>query len=109
MKKLFAVLSVAILFSCGSSAPSDGTVKNKSYEPGYYYEHTDYVCVSRDKNGNCTLNVPIRNRDWIEPRWKLYLEKCVTKDDGKGEKCQKGWLEVEEYIYNKYEPGQHYP
>jgi uncharacterized protein YceK len=92
------VLAVAVLVGAlalaGCSAISSGTITEKHHRDGYYY--TTQVCSAYDKNGACTVYVPIQN--WQPPAWWFDIRYQDTE----------GFVYVSEDAYERYEVGDFY-
>jgi hypothetical protein len=87
---------IFIVVSC-INTPSQGTVIGKRHYPAY--TTTSWQCMSRDKNGNCSLNLP--QSDYHPETWQLCLRNV--------EEDKEGCRAVDQVDYHKYEIGQWYP
>lgn len=94
MRRLLAgAVLLTLLGAC--SAPESGTVYQKKYSAAWSY--WDSTCMSYDKNGLCTLKMPIEHR--VPESWQL----CLRLRD------ESGCRDVDQITYHKYEVGQEYP
>lgn len=87
---LLALLAVLVLTGCGWKGT--GVVDGKNHQPGYF--QTSYQCMGFDKNGSCTLNMPIQT--WISDSWYV----SVKDDQGKDH-----WVGVNEDYYDTVKNG----
>jgi hypothetical protein len=79
-----------------SGAPDEGRVHDKRYTAEYWY--TTYQCYSYDKNGACTVNMPVQHHQGPTYCIDLY----TSKDDHE-------WKCMDENTYLSYEVGDWYP
>lgn len=95
-KKLIplAVAGMAVLALAGCG-PTSGTIHDKAHTAGYY--STYYQCYAYNKDGACTMNIPVQQ--YNEPTWSFDL--YASDDDH-------GWHGVSEETYNRYEVGDYY-
>lgn len=94
--KIIAVVSAALLLSACDNAKS-GNVESKQHHP--QYTTYDMMCAAYDKNGFCTVNIPIPRE--VPECWELnYYNK---EDDEYGHAC------VDQKSYELYTIGMHYP
>lgn len=90
---LLIVAALVVLSSC--SAPEHGLVIDKKYSAEWSY--WDSQCMSYDKQGLCSLKMPILHT--VPEAWYLCLR------DGQDEGCR----QVDQIDWHKYERGQQYP
>lgn len=93
MKRLICVVLIAVA-ACGSNWHGDGRVASRSFDPDSTY--VTMVCYGYDKNGVCTLYMPITNH--TGDHWYLH----VTDADGKTHA-----MEVSEDVYDHCGEGRH--
>jgi len=97
---VIALVSLAFVALVGCDSPPDqGYVVRKPYSAPFSYWTS--VCMSQDKNGWCTMAVPVQNHE--PAHWKLCL-----RDEQNG-KVREGCMEVDRETYGHYAVGQHYP
>jgi hypothetical protein len=92
-----ALTALALLAGC-SDPPESGYIYQKQYSAPY--DWVQMVCAGYDKNGLCTMNVPIMQHE--PAHWRL----CLV-DDKKAD--LKGCREVDPHTFDRYERGNHYP
>jgi hypothetical protein len=94
-KATLLVASLLTLILWGCSAPESGTVVNKKYhEP---YEWVGSQCYVYNKNGVCTLTMPVVHH--ISESWELCLR------NGEDEGCRN----VDQITWHEYKIGDEYP
>lgn len=121
MKKLLLVCLV--LWSCTGCSdppPKQGYVRDKRFEAAHWesgyrtesYEdcgpHIGYDGKVKFSCETATRQVYEAHHEYIEDRWWLFLEDCRLDDKGKN-KCNKGWLQVDETDFHRYGLDTHYP
>jgi hypothetical protein len=96
VKKIIAI-AVAVLFLSACDNAESGYVESKQHHPEY--TTYDMQCMSYNKNGFCTVNIPIPR---IVPEcWELnYYNK---EDDEYGHAC------VDRRSFETFTLGMHYP
>lgn len=96
MKRLLVILAAALLLSACDNAKS-GSVESKQHHPEY--TTYDMMCMSYDKNGFCSANIPFPRQ--VPECWELnYYNK---EDDEYGHAC------VGEKDFENFTIGMHYP
>lgn len=125
--RLALLLCIFALIACGEGAPSQGYVKDKKfeaahweggYETYYTYEYrcaletrTDYN-TGRQTTEQVCGDEQVSHQRWedhhihLDDAWSLLLEECKER---KGANCRRGWREVTENEYDRYEVDMHYP
>lgn len=83
-----------ILALAGCSPISAGHITNKVYEAPYDY--LTYSCASYNKDGFCTVNIPIWHH--VDAQYRFDLEQADKT----------GWVYVNEPTFNSYEIGDFY-
>lgn len=95
--KAFAMLSLAVFALVGCETITEGTVVDKGYEEAYTTTHMQ--CSAYNKQGFCTVQVPITTHHdeewWIE----------ISQETADGTKSSK--REVTEDYYNQVEMGDY--
>lgn len=59
MKKLLIAIIAGLLLSACATPPATGIVVSKHYESAHTETWVEMQCLSRDKNGMCTVSIPI--------------------------------------------------
>lgn len=71
----FASLLISLLLLACAPAIRAGTVTEKVFVPAHSEQYLSYMmCVSRDKNGMCTVNVPIYSSRDVPDAWYLRIK-----------------------------------
>jgi uncharacterized protein YceK len=91
MKRKITLLLFCILALVGCSSIDSGTITKKIYSAPY--ESTSYQCMTRNKDGICAVNMPV----------KQYHSASYRFDIKNGDKT--GWVYVNEHDYNSRNVG----
>ena len=94
MKRLLAILSLALLLVSGCSPPDHGTVVEKRHHDAYTW--VQLVCAAYGKGGVCSVYVPITH--YVPESWEL----CLRDGDDTG--CRN----VDHDTYDHYRVGDFY-
>lgn len=103
---VLALLTLAV--GCGDSAPENGLVVDKRYTPDHYVQESYNQCYAYNKDGICTLSIPVYSNRYVPPRYELKLQRCQANESGE-QKCSEGWRNVSEVVYDTYDIGDYFP
>jgi len=95
MKRKITLLLLCVLALVGCSSIESGAITQKVYTAPY--DSFYYQCVSFDKNGFCTVNMPMTQHNPATYRFDLQ----------QGDKT--GWVYVNEHDYNSHKVGDYWP
>lgn len=114
---LLAFLILPLLAGCGNREPNleTGQVIAREFTPahweGGWEEDCDWGYEYSWESGEYESGYHCDDywedqQSWVSDAWRLRLQKCPTKVDGK---CQEAWRYVTEDEYNRHQTGDWYP
>lgn len=80
-------------------APDHGTVEDRRDIAAHYHDWTSWQCIVHNKQGACTVNMPVHHHDYVAEQWQLKL------NDGK----DTGWHTVTQDSYEHCPVDSTYP